>query len=58
MFNFLVFDGDDLVAGFVSLCAAETFIEDWRADSPIPVTLADNSNGMVVNTWVNGAWTR
>lgn len=57
--NYLVYDGGDLLCGFVSLCTAVTFCEEWRhpnADRPIPVYLVDPTTGEVINTWVNGVW--
>lgn len=55
-FTYYVYDGSNLVCGFVSLCAATTFIEEWRHNSPVPVSLVDPSTGEVVDTWVNGEW--
>lgn len=53
---YLVYDGGDLVAGFVSLAAVVNFIEDWRHDSAVPVDLVDAKTGEVIDTWVNGRW--
>lgn len=60
-FNYLVYDDGDLIAGFVSLCAAVAFVEEWRhpgAIRPIPVDLVDPETGEVLDTWVNGVWER
>lgn len=53
---YLVYDEDNLICGFVSLCAVVTFMEEYRANSEIPMYLVDASTGEVIDTWVNGAW--
>lgn len=56
MFTYYVYDGGDLLAGFISLAVAVTFVEDWRPNSEIPMYLVDAATGEVVDTYVNGAW--
>lgn len=58
-FNYYVYDGGDLIAGFVSLCTAISFAEEWRSantERPIPVSLVDPKTGEVIDEWVNGKW--
>lgn len=54
--TYLVYDGGELLAGFVSLCVAVTFIEEWRTNSNIPVDLVDANTGEVIDTYVNDCW--
>ena len=59
-FNYFIYDGADLIAGFVSLCTAVTFCEEWRHgdtfSANIPVDLVDAHTGEVVDTWQNNRW--
>lgn len=54
--NFFVFDDYVMIAGFSTLCAATSYAENYRADSPTPVLVVDGSTGEVLDIWVNGAW--
>ncbi len=53
--HYLVYERGDMLAGFVFLCTAVTFIEGWRSDS-VPVDLIAADTGEVIDTWVNGTW--
>lgn len=55
-FMYLVYDGGDLLAGFVSLATTVTFMEGYRFDSPIAMDMVDAHTGEVIDTWVNGKW--
>lgn len=53
---YLVYDGNELVGGFVSLAVAVDFAENWRLTEDAPVHLVDAHTGEVVDTWVNSRW--
>ena len=55
-FNYYVYDNGDLVCGFVSLCAATSFCEEWRHNGPAPIDLVDSTTGEILDTWANGRW--
>lgn len=58
-FNYFIYDGGQLLAGFVSLCTAVTFCEEWRhgdTAKDIPVDLVDAHTGEVVDTWRGNRW--
>lgn len=54
-FMYYVFDQGILVAGFVSLCTAVTFCEEWT-NSARHIDLVDPTTGEVIDTWANGRW--
>lgn len=54
-FRYYIYDMGDLVAGFVSLCAATTFCEDWT-NSARHIDLVDSTTGEIIDTWVDGKW--
>lgn len=55
-FNYYVYDSGYLIAGFVSLCTAISFCEDWN--NKHPVDLVDACTGEVLDTCHNGKQTK
>lgn len=55
-FNYLVYDNGDLLAGFTMLVTAVTFIEEYRINSSIPVSLVDGHTGEILDTYIRDAW--
>lgn len=51
-----VYDGGELIAGFVSLATTVDFVENWCANSDVPVDIVDANTAEVIDTWMNGKW--
>lgn len=54
-FNYYIYDSGELLCGFVSLCTAVNFCEDWHRGTR-HIDLVDAHTGEVLDTWINGAW--
>lgn len=54
-FNYYVYDRGSLIAGFISLCTAVNFCEDWN--HKYPIDLVDSCTGEVFDTYHNSKWT-
>lgn len=54
--DYLIYDREELVAGFVYLVTAVAFTEEWYYDSTNEVDLVDARAGKIIDTWINGAW--
>lgn len=54
-FTYYIYDQGELLAGFVSLCAAVTFCEEWT-NSPRNIDLVDSNTGEIIDTWADGHW--
>lgn len=54
-FMYYIYDRGELLAGFVSLCTAVTFCEEWT-NSNRNIDLVDSSTGEIIDTWANGQW--
>lgn len=56
MFNFFIYDNEILEAGFVSLCAATSYAEDYISAADRYIHVVDAHTGEIIDTWTNGAW--
>lgn len=56
-FNYYIYDDNDLITGFSSLCVAVTFCEDWRVSSrSISINLVDSNTVKMIDTCINRQW--
>lgn len=53
---YLVYDGGEMIAGFTMLVTTVGFIEDYRPNSPVAMSMVDAKTGEVVDIWQDGAW--